>query len=193
VYLGLNRCGALAALAIAVGLCGCSSVGLDSDQPWFRKPIDVFGANSGYKFSDLQEARRDRVMTANDLIEANGSCPPPVVAAAPASSNQVASPAGSPMASPDAAAALGDTIALGMSECEIVYRAGQPSNIDLGKNPNGDRTAVLTYQSGPRPGIYRFERGRLMEMDRVAEPAAPQTAKKKPANTKKPAKSNSAA
>ena len=81
-----------------------------------------------------------------------------------------------------------------MSECQVVYRAGHPNSIEIGKNPNGDRTAALTYLSGPRPGIYRFERGRLMELDRVAEPAQPpQTTKKKPAKPKKPATGNNAA
>jgi hypothetical protein len=81
---------------------------------------------------------------------------------------------------------MGEGVGLGMSECEVVYRAGAPSNVQLGQNPNGDRTAVLTFAGGPRPGIYRFERGRLMEMDRVAEPAPPP-----PAVKKKPAKSRS--
>ena len=68
-----------------------------------------------------------------------------------------------------------------MSECDVVYRAGQPTAVQLGKNPNGDRTAVLTFSGGPRSGIYRFERGRLMEMDRVEEPPpAPEVVKKKP-------------
>ena len=66
-----------------------------------------------------------------------------------------------------------------MSECDVVFRAGRPSRVELGKNPNGDRTAVLTVQAGPRPGIYHFERGALMEMDSVQVTAAPpQPAKK---------------
>jgi hypothetical protein len=81
-----------------------------------------------------------------------------------------------------------------MTECEVVTRAGPPNSVQLGRNPNGDRTMVLSYQSGPRPGIYHFERGRLMQMDRVevAQPA-PQPAKKKPAKTKKTAPSNNPA
>jgi len=185
VYRGSNRSGALAVLALAVALCGCSDLGLDSSQPWFRKPFDLFGQTSGYTFSDLQESKRDRPITASDLVEANGSCPPPQLQAAP--SNQAASPA----AAPDVEPLLGGGVALGMSECEVVYRSGQPSSVELGKNPNGDRTAVLTFQSGPRSGIYRFERGRLMEMDRVEEPSPPpQTATKKPAKAKKPQKKN---
>jgi hypothetical protein len=72
-----------------------------------------------------------------------------------------------------------------MSECDVVYRAGSPSSVQLGKSQNGDRSLSLTYNGGPRPGIYRFESGRLVEMDRV-EVAAPAPApkvlkKKKPA------------
>ena len=78
-----------------------------------------------------------------------------------------------------------------MSECDVVARAGAPTNVQIGNAPNGDRTAVLTYNSGPRPGIYHFQRGRLMQMDSVAESAPPpQTAKKKPAKPKKQASSN---
>ena len=62
---------------------------------------------------------------------------------------------------------LGQAVALGMTECEVVYRAGTPASVQLGSNPNGDRVAVLTYGAGPRPGLYRFERGRLMDMDSV--------------------------
>jgi hypothetical protein len=184
----------LAALAMAVALSGCSSLGLDNDQPWFRKPFYLFGQTGGYTFSDLQDSKQDRPITANDLVADNGSCPPPALAqAAPAPSNQAASPAAAPMVAPDSSSLLNEGVALGMSECDVVYRAGAPSNVELGKNPNGDRTAVLTYASGPRPGIYRFERGRLMEMDRVAEPAPPpQTAQKKPAKGKKPPKTTNA-
>jgi hypothetical protein len=186
VYLGSNRSGALAALAMAVALCGCAQLGLDESQPLFRKPLDFTGQSGGYTFSDVQEARRDRPVTANDLVEANGSCPPQLASQAqPVSGNQVASPAGAPMASPSNPSSLGEAVALGMTECEVVYRAGQPTNVQLGKNPNGNRTAVLTFQSGPRPAIYHFERGRLMQMDSVEGAAPPpQAAKKKPAKPK---------
>jgi hypothetical protein len=177
----------LAALAMAGALCGCAQLGMDAEQPWFRRPFDFAGQTGGYTFSDVQEARRDRPITANDLIEANGSCPPQV--AAP--SNQGSSPASAPTAAPENSSTLGEAVALGMTECEVVYRAGPPTNVELGKNPNGDRTAVLTFQSGPRPAIYRFERGRLMQMDSVAATSPPpQVAKKKPAKAKTPPKNN---
>ena len=81
-----------------------------------------------------------------------------------------------------------------MSECDIVARLGQPTAVNAGKSPGGDRAVALTFQSGPRPGVYRFVGGRLTEMDRVEMPAAaPEPAKKKmvkkkPDKTKAPLK-----
>jgi hypothetical protein len=172
---------------MAGALSGCSNVDWDSSQ-LFRKRFDFLGHSAGgYSYSDLEEARLERPIGPNDLIEANGTCPPAPAASPPQPSNQAASPA----AAPEVPSLMGEGVGLGMSECEVVYRAGAPSNVQLGQNPNGDRTAVLTFAGGPRPGIYRFERGRLMEMDRVAEPAPPPPAvKKKPA--KKPKKNDQA-
>jgi hypothetical protein len=190
VYLGSIRLRALAALAMAVALAGCTDMGIDSSAGWFSKPIDALGRKAGYTYSDLQEARLNKPITANDLIDANGGCPlaSGQPQAAPASGDQAASP-GAPVPGEQ----LGEGVGLGMSECEVVGRAGPPNSVQLGTNPNGDRTAVLSYQSGPRPGIYHFERGRLMQLDRVDVPEPPpQTAKKKPAKPKKQAASNSA-
>jgi hypothetical protein len=186
VHRGLPRFRIVAALAITAALGGCGDLAPDSGLQWFRKPFYLTGQTGGYTFSDTQEARRDRPITANDLVEANGSCP---LAQAQPGATQGAGPTGAP----DGASLIDEGVALGMSECDVIQRAGAPSNVEIGKNPNGDRTAVLTYPGGPRPGIYRFERGRLMEMDRVAEPALPPaTATKKPAKAAKP-KSNNAA
>jgi hypothetical protein len=192
VNIGPNRCSALAALAIAVALSGCANLDGDSSGLLFAKPMDWFGRNGGYTYSDLQEAKQQRPITANDLVQENGACAAPP--ALPQSQSPSNNPGAPPAAAPDTNSLLGGGIALGMSECEVVYRAGQPGRVALGRNPNGDRTAVLTYSSGPRPGVYRFERGRLMEMDRVAEsppPLTPQQAKKKkPAGSAKPQKKN---
>src|SRR4029077_17417068 len=80
----------------------------------------------------------------------------------------------------DTSALLGGGIALGMSECDVVFRAGAPSNIQIDQNPNGDRTAVLTFNSGPRPGIYHFRGGALTDIERgQITPPPTQTAKKK--------------
>lgn len=194
MHLRWNHFGMSAALPIAVVLCGCSNLGLDTDQAWFRKPFYLTGQTSGYTFSDTQQARQDRPITANDLVSASGSCPPPAAVAQAQPAPGGASPSAAPTAAPDSSSLLGEGVGLGMSECDVVWRAGAPSNIELGQTSNGDRTAVLTYQSGPRPGIYRFTGGRLMQMDSVAATAAPpQATKKKPAKAKKPPGSNNAA
>lgn len=173
--------GLVVALTLSGALCGCANLDLDSGG-WFSRPFDVTGRKGGYTYSELQETRRLRSASPNDLINPNGSCPPP---AAPAQTPPSA-PGAPPAAAADPASRLGEPVALGMTECEVVYRAGAPSAVQLGANPNGDRTALLTFSAGPRPGIYRFEAGRLVEMNRVADPAPPPTAaKKKPA---KPAK-----
>jgi hypothetical protein len=180
-----NEIGICAALAVAIALGGCANVDLDNKEAWFSKPFEFVSRKGGYTFSDLQDSKdRRRPITANDLVAANGACPPPAVpqAPAPAAANQ----AGTAPAPTDAGTLLGDGVALGMSECDVVFRAGAPNAVQIGKNPNGDRTAVLTVNGGPRPGIYHFEAGALMEVERgQAAPADTQTAKKKPASTAK--------
>jgi hypothetical protein len=186
----VNRTELVAVLALVGALGGCANVDFDTSQNWFAKPLDVTGRNAGgYTFSELADARqRQRPITANDLVDANGGC------AAPAASQPTTNSGGSPATNPapaDTASLLGGGIALGMSECDVVFRAGQPARADIGKNPNGDRTAVLTITGGPRPGVYHFERGSLTVMDRTQQAAAPpQPEKKKAEKTSKPKKSN---
>jgi hypothetical protein len=173
-----NRCGVLLTLAMAGALAGCANTNFDTSGSWFSKPLDVFGRNAGYTYSQLDESKQQRPVTANDLVDANGACPTP--------------------AAPDS---LGGGIAIGMSECDVVARVGPPSAANLGRTPNGDRIAILTYQSGVRPGVYRFVAGRLKEMDRVEEPPPPlqpvkkkaekKIAKKPPVKIEKPPKPDS--
>jgi hypothetical protein len=180
-----NEIGVAGALAIALALGGCANVDYENKDAWFAKPFEFVSRKGGYTFSELQESKdRTRPITANDLVAANGSCPPPAAqqASAPAAGNQ---PGNAPAAT-DASTLLGGGIALGMSECDVVFRAGAPSAVQIGNTPNGDRTAVLTFNSGPRPGIYRFQAGALTEVDRAqTAPAPAQTAKKKPASAPK--------
>ncbi len=188
MYLGSIRFGALAALAMAVVLGGCGDTSWDS-ATLFRKPIDVAGRSSGYTYSDLQESRQTRPVSDSDVVDANGSCPLAATPPQPAAGGQAAGPA----VPGNDASASGGGVGLGMTECEVVSRAGPPNSVQLGRNPNGDRTAILSYQSGPRPGVYHFERGRLTQMDRVEVAEPPPQAKKKPAKTKKPAAGNNPA
>jgi hypothetical protein len=182
VYRANDIC-VVGALAGALALGACANVDVENKDAWFSKPFQFVSRGGGYTFSELQESKdRTRPITANDLVAANGSCPPPPVQEAPVAANQ----AGGVPAAADTNTLLGGGIALGMSECDVVFRAGAPSAVQLDKNPNGDRTAVLTFNSGPRPGIYHFQAGALMEVERGAQtaPAAAQIAKKKPASPK---------
>jgi hypothetical protein len=174
------------ALAGALALGACANVDAENKDAWFSKPFQFVSRAGGYTFSELQESReRTRPISANDLVAANGSCPPPPavqqapVAAAGAAANQ---PGSAPPAA-DTSTLLGGGIALGMSECDVVFRAGAPSAVQIGKNPNDDRTAVVTFNSGPRAGIYHFQAGALVEVEQV-QTAPAQTAKKKPASPK---------
>lgn len=185
MYLRSNQSGAAAALTLAVALCGCGNSNSDFGSGWFSKPVDLFGRNSGYTYAQLGETRQDRPVTASDLVDANGACP----AVAPPPTQSASAEPGQASAAPPGPPALGG-VGIGMSECEVVARLGQPAAVNLGAYANGTRTAVLTFNGGPRPGIYRFVGGRLTEMDRVEEPAPPdQPVKKKPAKAK-PQKTN---
>jgi len=174
------------ALVGLLALGGCANVDVENKDAWFSKPFQFVSRNSGYTFSELQESKaRSQPVTANDLVAENGSCPPPaaVPQAPTATAAAAANQSGNAPAATDTGALLGGGIALGMSECDVVFRAGAPNAVQIGKNPNGDRTAVLTFNSGPRPGIYHFQGGTLLEVER-GQTAPAQTAKKKPASPK---------
>jgi hypothetical protein len=105
---------------------------------------------------------KDRVLppvASEDLVDANGGC-----AGAAAGAGVI--PA---------------AIALEMTECDVVKRAGIAERAEIGTSERGERTARLTYINGQRPGIYYFTAGRLTTMERAPEPAAPQRPAKKPA------------
>ena len=87
-----------------------------------------------------------------------------------------------------AAALVAGSVALQMTECDVVRRAGSPEKVDLGVDERGDRTVVLTYTHGPLPGIYRFIGGRLSVIERApGAPPAAATKPQKPKTAKKPA------
>jgi hypothetical protein len=187
-----NATGIVVALATALALCGCANVDYDNKDAWFAKPFELVSRKGGYTFSELQESKeRARPITASDLVDGKGSCPTPQASQqAPATAAANQAPGVPPAA--DAGSLLGGGVSLGMSECDIVFRAGSPNAVQIGKAPNGDRTAVLTFNSGPRPGIYHFAGGALTEVERgqVAPPAPPsaQAVKKKPASPSKASK-----
>ena len=154
-----------------------------------------------------------------DMVSADGRCgAPPAVAQAPEPAAAQPPPpadravgsvagdlAGAPMPAVTQASASPDTglqrletpstppvaggIALGMTECQAVQRAGTPSNVAISATEKGERKVVLTYLSGPWPGIYTFTGGRL----KVVEAAPDQPKPVKPAPKKTPKKKPTAA
>ena len=97
----------------------------------------------------------------------------------------VEGPATDPVTVPaNSSQALGG-IALEMTECDVVKRAGAPEKVELGTNERTARSLTLTYIHGTRPGIYGFVAGRLVTIERAPEP--PEPAKPvKPAKSAKP-------
>jgi hypothetical protein len=105
--------------------------------------------------------------------------PAPAMPAAPASPAAAEAPPGAPPV-------IGG-VALGMTECQTVRRAGPPNNVNISAGAKGERRVVLSYLSGPWPGVYHFDNGRLKEIERAPQPAAPaKPAKKKRATNKRP-------
>jgi hypothetical protein len=125
-----------------------------------------------------QPADRPVGSVAGDL--AGAPMPAPTTASA-------ATDGAAPGIEPGALPVLGG-IALAMTECDVVRRAGLPSNVSISVGEKGERKVVLTYLSGTWPGIYTFASGRLKEINRAPEPPKPAktTPKKKSKKTVKP-------
>jgi hypothetical protein len=121
-----------------------------------------------------------RPVTAEDLVDQQGQC-------ASTGRDAAVVAAAQPDGSSPAAPVMRGGIALQMTECEVVRRAGAPDQSELGTTDRGERSLVLTYNHGPRPGIYRFAGGRLSSIERTQEqPAPPAPAKPKKPAAKKP-------
>jgi hypothetical protein len=117
-----------------------------------------------------------RPVTAEDLVSAEGQCAAEVAQAPPDSSETT----------PQMPVQSGG-IALQMTECDVVRRAGAPEQLQVGADERGDRATVITYTHGPRPGIYRFNAGRLTSIERAPEAPGARAAPK--AKAKKAARS----
>jgi hypothetical protein len=133
-----------------------SALGACSSLP---AATDLMPQAPKFEFKTLPPARPIRALGAPSLIGPDGSC----------------------SAAPGPSEFIGAGIALDMSECDVVQRAGPPDSVDVSANARGERAVVLTYLRGERPGIYRFASGRLVSIERAAEPPAPERpTKKKP-------------
>jgi hypothetical protein len=153
------------ALLSATALAGCGGGAMDSftEVRFFPNSGNMFSSRDWGRPATAAEISLTAKTTPEDYVDANGVC-----ASAPAPAAEPAA-AGSNLATPSAGG-----VGLGMTECQIVQRAGPPNSVDIGAE-NNSRKAVLTYAGGTWPGIYTFVDGRLKVADRVAtpEPAKP--------------------
>ena len=154
--------GSLSLLTVVLALGACSSL---PDVDTFRAP-DASALFRPMSVTNYKDKTLPPVAP-GDLVDTAGNC---AGAGAPAA-------AGGDQSVPMIPAA----IALEMSECDVVKRAGIAERVELGTNERNERTARLTYINGQRPGIYNFAGGRLTSMERAPEPTAPVKSGKKPA------------
>jgi hypothetical protein len=161
--------GVLLALALALGACAMP----DFDS--FRRP-DATTLFRPRTVTNIKE-RTLPSATAEDMVDAEGRCAAASAAAEGGSAEQ------------SAASMLSPGIAIDMTECDVVKRAGAPDQVAIGANERSERTATLTYLRGARPGIYHFTAGRLTSMERAPEPPAPQKPARQQRRASTPAQS----
>jgi hypothetical protein len=187
-----------------------------SDSGLFSKPLNVFTRPEGSDATDGNTVSLgpSGPVGPENLVGPDGRCAPASVpqaaqpepaAAAPPADRRVGSMAGDLAGAPMPAAAAPPQglepagadpalpqvvggIALGMTECQAVRRAGLASNVTIGVGDKNQRRVVLTYLGGTWPGVYTFVSGRLKEISRAPEPPKPAKAAPKK-RSKKSAKS----
>jgi hypothetical protein len=153
--------------AVAPLIAGCSGTDLLSkDAQWFNTPSRLFIKSISIESPPLTP---DKPVTAEDLVSADGACPGMAPPPGPADANASTT-----------APAMGGTVALGHTECDVVRGIGAPSNVNLSSDAAGRRVAVVTWTTGPRAGIYTFTSGRLSAIEGSPEPqVAPKPVKPK--------------
>ena len=187
------------ACAAVLAIAGCKNsaqVFQDNNEGgWFSKTLDLFAKPSWA--SSTTDAKNYSLgpsgpVAPEDLVGADGRCSPNATALVEAPSQSVAAAPGAPRPAPVGATpkdagqpAIGPAvmggIALGMSECDVVRRAGLPGNVNIRAGDKGERLVVLSYLTGSWPGIYTFDSGRLRIVDHASEPPA----QPRPVKTKK--------
>ena len=160
---------AMAALVQALGACS-SDLSLNN-LTLVPKPETLMRKPDWATFSAGKNDFSLRPLTSADFVNQDGQC------AGAASADQAAGAEG--------AAPVGG-IALQMTECEVVRRAGPVEKIDISADERGERTVVLSYLRGPAAGVYRFVGGRLVSIERAPGPP-PAPAKSQKSTAKKPA------
>jgi hypothetical protein len=169
---------AVVLLAAATGGCGSTSLS-DVASVSLVPKVTNLSRPDWLTYSGSKDEFTLRAVTAADLVTEGGQC------AMTTAEAQAASDADGMAQQPGLVAG---GIALQMTECDVVRRAGAPEQMQIGADERGERSVVLTYIRGPRPGIYRFTAGRLASIERAPDaPGAKAAPKAKP--SKKAARS----
>jgi hypothetical protein len=158
-------------LGTALAASGCNTDGTSGMKLWDPHAQPDWAVSSIDKDKPLARAG-----SIGDIIDSNGRCMADNFSAAKDPAAEQAKSAHKGLA-PTA-------VALDMSECEIVKRAGPADKIDIGINERGERVASLTYADAVRPGLYRFRSGRLFSIERLPEPSAQTKRTPRPAGKK---------
>jgi hypothetical protein len=195
---------------VAVMTAGCSNRAQlfqdNNDGGWFSKPVDFF-TKPGWAESTTHvsiDLGPSEPVTTEDLVNSDGTCAPKAVeaSAVPTESTPATAPptpeasrgennngpvnsTANPIPGNTGGSPAPGGIALGMSECETVRRAGAPGNVAISAGEQGERKVVLTYSGGSWPGVYTFNGGRLKVVDAVPQSERPTKPKQVLAKTKK--------
>jgi hypothetical protein len=161
---------AMAALAQAMGACS-SDLSLNN-LTLVRKPETLMRKPDWATFTAGKNDFSLRPLTSADFVNQDGQCAE--------QARSTADPVGA-----DGAAPVGG-IALQMTECEVVRRAGPVEKIDISADERGERAVVLSYLRGSAAGVYRFVGGRLVSIERAPGPP-PAPGKSQKPTAKKPA------
>jgi hypothetical protein len=187
---------AIAAAALVLALAACSPPTEQASDSDLKTKLRLTRPN--WAASVKLPADTRRALGPEDFIGPDGRCPgdsaPAETAPPPApgalyfqagpETGRGPNPAPAPGPAQPGSAAPGRTIALDMSECDVVRAAGYTNQMEIATNERGERSVVLTYLQGDHAGIYRFVSGRLKSIERAPEPPAAA----KPAAPKKPGK-----
>ncbi|MFL6798449.1 MAG: hypothetical protein ACJ8F3_13645 [Xanthobacteraceae bacterium] len=170
----------VAAIGLAIATSACSA-NLSLTDVTLAPKASPLTRPDWASFSGGKSDFELRPITAGDLVGPEGQC-----AGSPGEQVAGAADGSGGGASPAAAPAISGAIALQMTECDVVRRAGTVEKVDFGVDEQGQRAVTLTYMRGPSPGVYRFAGGRLVSMERAPGPPPP-PAKAEKKTSKKPA------
>ena len=177
---------AVALVAAALGLAGCTSANLpELSEVKLLPEMRSFLPSNSNTFTSATTMRTLGPVGPGDLVDGQGLCAgmlaPAVAGTEPGAVTGEATPAAQQPALPQ-------PVALEMTECQVARALGPPARAELGNDERGERAVTLTYMGTDRSGVYRFKAGRLATIERGPEPPPPPKPdkKQKAAPAKKP-------